>query len=62
MSASSREDLKQYCLRHLGQPVIEINVDDWQLEDRIDEAIQEIDKIEATVQSEMELPPMFQIG
>jgi hypothetical protein len=39
MSATSREDLKQYCLRHLGQPVIEINVDDWQLEDRIDEAL-----------------------
>jgi hypothetical protein len=39
MAVSSREDLKQYCLRHLGQPVIEINADDWQLEDRIDEAL-----------------------
>lgn len=39
MATSSREDLKQYCLRHLGQPVIEINVDDQQLEDRIDEAL-----------------------
>jgi hypothetical protein len=39
MSTASREDLKQYCLRHLGQPVIEINVDDYQLEDRIDEAL-----------------------
>ena len=39
MALSSREDLKQYCLRHLGQPVIEINVDEQQLEDRIDEAL-----------------------
>ena len=37
---NTRETLKQYCLRALGQPVIEINVDDDQLEDRIDEAIQ----------------------
>lgn len=38
-SVNSREKLKQYCLRHLGHPVIEINVDDDQLEDRIDEAL-----------------------
>ena len=31
---STREELKQYCLRTLGQPVIEINVEDDQLEDR----------------------------
>ena len=37
---SSREDLKQYCLRRLGYPVVEINVDDEQLEDRLDDAIQ----------------------
>ena len=37
---STRETLKQYALRTLGKPVIEINVDDDQLEDRIDEAIQ----------------------
>lgn len=36
----SREDLKQYCLRRLGEPVIQINVDDDQLEDRIDDALQ----------------------
>ena len=36
---STREELKQYCLRKLGAPVIEINVDDSQLEDRMDEAI-----------------------
>jgi hypothetical protein len=38
-SINTREKLKQYCLRHLGHPVIEINVDDDQLEDRIDEAL-----------------------
>jgi hypothetical protein len=36
---SSREDLKEYCLRALGAPVIEINVEDDQLEDRLDEAL-----------------------
>ena len=36
----TRAQLKQYCLRQLGHPVIEINVDDDQLEDRIDEALQ----------------------
>tara|TARA_B100000949_G_scaffold78280_2_gene69730 strand:- start:2655 stop:3653 length:999 start_codon:yes stop_codon:yes gene_type:complete len=37
---NSRENLKQYCLRMLGKPVVEINVDDDQLEDRIDEGLQ----------------------
>jgi len=37
---ATREQLKQYALRTLGKPVIEINVDDDQLEDRIDEALQ----------------------
>jgi len=37
---TSRENFKQYCLRNLGKPVIEINVDDDQLEDRIDEALE----------------------
>ena len=37
---ATRENLKQYALRALGKPVIEINVDDDQLEDRIDEALQ----------------------
>ena len=36
---ASREDLKQYCLRELGAPVLEINVDDDQLEDRIDQVL-----------------------
>lgn len=36
---SSRQQFKDYCLRKLGFPVIEINVDDDQVEDRIDEAL-----------------------
>ena len=36
---TNREELKQFCLRKLGKPVIEINVDDDQLEDRIDDAL-----------------------
>lgn len=36
---ASRESLKQYALRALGAPVLEINVDDDQLEDRIDDAL-----------------------
>tara|TARA_B100001057_G_scaffold141855_1_gene141560 strand:- start:1062 stop:1874 length:813 start_codon:yes stop_codon:yes gene_type:complete len=37
---NTRETLKQYALRNLGKPVIEINAEDSQLEDRIDEALQ----------------------
>jgi len=37
---TSRATLKDYALRRLGAPVIEINVDDAQLEDRIDDALQ----------------------
>ena len=37
---ATRETLKQYALRALGKPVIEINVDDDELEDRLDEALQ----------------------
>lgn len=36
----SRADLIDYCLRALGAPVLEINVDEEQVEDRIDEALQ----------------------
>lgn len=35
----TRQELKDYCLRRLGYPVIEINVDDAQLEDRLDDAL-----------------------
>ena len=37
---NSRQTLIDYCLRRLGDPVLEINVDEDQIEDRIDEAIQ----------------------
>lgn len=37
---TSRETLIDYALRKLGAPVIEINVDPDQLEDRVDEALQ----------------------
>lgn len=36
---ASRAAFKEYCLRKLGKPVIEINVDDDQVEDRVDEAL-----------------------
>lgn len=36
---TTRAAFKEYCLRKLGKPVIEINVDDDQVEDRIDEAL-----------------------
>jgi hypothetical protein len=36
---TSRTQFKEYCLRRLGAPVIEINVDDDQVEDRIDDAL-----------------------
>ena len=35
---NSKATLKEYCLRKLGKPVIEINIDDDQMDDRIDEA------------------------
>ena len=37
---TTRQELKDYCLRKLGSPVSEINITDEQLEDRIDDAIQ----------------------
>lgn len=37
---NSRQTFIDYCLRSLGAPVIEINVDDDQLDDRVDEALQ----------------------
>lgn len=36
---TSRSEFKEYCLRKLGKPVLEINVDDDQVEDRIDQAL-----------------------
>jgi hypothetical protein len=37
---NSRQTLIDHCLRRLGEPVIEVNVDQDQLEDRVDQAIQ----------------------
>ncbi|MCA6381938.1 MAG: hypothetical protein IM620_00450, partial [Cytophagales bacterium] len=36
----SRQTFKDYCLRRLGAPVTQINVDDDQVDDRIDDALQ----------------------
>lgn len=40
MALSTRQDLIDYCKRRLGFPVIEINVDDDQINDRVDDALQ----------------------
>ena len=39
-SPATRQELLDYCLRQLGSPVLEINVDQDQLEDRFEEALQ----------------------
>lgn len=36
---TTRATFREYCLRRLGKPVIEINVDEDQVEDRIDDAL-----------------------
>ena len=38
--ASTRSEFKQYCLRQLGAPVLEINLAEEQCEDLIDDALQ----------------------
>ena len=50
---SSRQTLIDYCKRRLGEPVIEINVNEDQIEDRVDEAIQYYQEFhsDATVRS-----------
>jgi hypothetical protein len=40
MAVTTRQGLIDYCLRELGSPVVEINVADTQIQDRIDEAIE----------------------
>ena len=37
---TNRQDFTTYCLKRLGYPVIDINVDDDQVQDRIDDALQ----------------------
>lgn len=40
MAVSTRQGLIDYCLRSLGEPVVEVNIDEQQIEDRVDEAIE----------------------
>jgi hypothetical protein len=37
---NSRQELIDYCLRRLGAPVLEINIDDDQIDDLVDDALQ----------------------
>ena len=37
---NTRQELTDYCLRKLGHPVVEINISDEQIDDRIDDAMQ----------------------
>ena len=37
---NTRDEFTDYCLRRLGAPVIEINLDDEQIEDLVDESLQ----------------------
>jgi hypothetical protein len=39
-SVNSRQGLIDYCLRRLGQPVVEINIDEDQLDERVDDALE----------------------
>ena len=39
-SPTTRNELIDFCLRRLGEPVLEINVDVDQIEDKVDDAIQ----------------------
>lgn len=40
MAVTTRQGLIDYCLRALGEPVVEVNLDEQQIEDRVDEAIE----------------------
>lgn len=40
MPVDTRQKLIDYCLRRLGAPVLEINVDEEQIEDRVEDALQ----------------------
>tara|TARA_S200000501_G_scaffold363647_1_gene394794 strand:+ start:34 stop:870 length:837 start_codon:yes stop_codon:yes gene_type:complete len=37
---ASKQELRDYCLRQLGAPVLEVNLDDDQIDDAIDDALQ----------------------
>jgi hypothetical protein len=40
MAVTTRQGLIDYCLRELGEPISEVNVDELQVEDRVDEALE----------------------
>jgi len=40
MKPTTRQQLVDYCLRRLGAPVLEINIDDDQIDDLVDDALQ----------------------
>lgn len=40
MAATTRQEFIDYCFRSLGAPVIQINIDSQQAEDRLDEALE----------------------
>lgn len=56
MIPKNRQDLKEYALRNLGHPVITINVDDAQLEDRLEEALQVYSEFHADGYEKVFLP------
>ena len=37
---ATKDALKEHCLRALGKPVIDVNVDPDQCDDRVDDALQ----------------------
>ena len=39
-AVTTRQGLIDYCLRRLGQPVVEINIDEDQLDERVDDALE----------------------
>jgi len=53
---ASRQDLIDYCFRQLGDPVIEINVDPDQAEERIDEALQFYQEYHSDATKKMFIP------
>lgn len=52
---TTRQDLIDYCLRKLGDPVLEINVSDDQIEDKVDDALQKYQEFhsDATIRTYM---------
>ena len=42
---ATKDALKEHCLRALGKPVIDVNVDPDQCDDRVDDALQYLQSI-----------------